>query len=217
MTDDESGENRIGPIVVIRSASSPLEEERVNTEEFVSRMNAGEPAIPGGDLAQTMHDLADQAIRLCMELNTRYTTPEERVEIMSRITGRTVPASFRVFPPFTTDCGKNLRLGERVFVNSGCRFQDQGGITIGDDALIGHNVVIATLNHDLDPGQRGTTAPRPVVIGDRVWIGANATVLPGVTIGDGAVVAAGAVVTKDVPPRTVVGGVPARVIREIDA
>lgn len=119
-----------------------------------------------------------------MELNTQYTTPEQRVEIMSRITGREVPASFRVFPPFTADCGKNIRLGERVFVNSGCRFQDQGGITIGDDALIGHNVVIATLNHDLDPALRATTVPKPVVIGDKVWIGANATILPGVTVGD---------------------------------
>lgn len=123
--------------------------------------------------------------------------------------------AFRIFPPFTTDCGKNIRVGERVFVNSGCRFQDQGGITIGDDALIGHNVVIATLNHDLDPGLRAATVPEPVIVGNRTWIGANATVLPGVTIGEGAVVAAGAAVTKDVAPRTVVGGVPARRIREI--
>lgn len=188
----------------------------MDVEEFRARMGAGEPAAPGNDLARTISTFAEEAIRLCMELNARYTTPEERVEIMSRITGRAVPASFRLFPPFTTDCGKNTRIGERVFVNSGCRFQDQGGITIGDDTLIGHNVVIATLNHDLDPSQRATTVPRPVVIGDRVWVGSNATILPGVAIGEGAVVAAGAVVTKDVPARTVVGGVPARTIREID-
>ncbi|KAA9394869.1 sugar O-acetyltransferase [Kocuria coralli] len=187
----------------------------METDQFIAQMDAGRPALPGTDLAQTMDALANEAIRLCMELNTRYTTPEERVEIMSRITGREVPASFRIFPPFTADCGKNIRLGERVFINSGCRFQDQGGITIGDDALVGHNVVIATLNHDLDPELRASTVPAPVVIGHSVWIGANATVLPGVTIGDGAVVAAGAVVTKDVPARTVVGGVPARVIKNL--
>ena len=190
--------------------------ESMNTDDFIDEMTAGTPAHPGTELARTMDDLANEAIELCMELNTRYTTPEERVEIMSRITGREVPDSFRVFPPFTTDCGKNLRIGERVFINSGCRFQDQGGITIGDDALIGHNAVIATLNHDLDPALRATTVPKPVVIGARVWVGANATILPGVTIGDGAVVAAGAVVTQDVPANTIVGGVPARVIREIE-
>ena len=188
----------------------------METAEFLARMDAGETALPGTDLAEAMDRLADEAIRLCMGLNTRVTTLEERVAIMTELTGRKVPASFRLFPPFTTDCGKNLRIGERVFINSGCRFQDQGGITIGDNALIGHNVVIATLNHELDPETRAATTPRPVIIGDRVWIGANATVLPGVTVGEGAVVAAGAVVSKDVEPRTIVGGVPARVIREID-
>lgn len=188
----------------------------MNTQDFLDRMDAGEPAAPGTPLAQKMHQLADEAIRLCMELNTRYTTPEERVAIMRRITGRHVPGSFRVFPPFTTDCGKNLHIGHDVFVNSGCRFQDQGGITIGNEALIGHNVVIATLNHSINPADRATTEPRPVHIGNQVWIGSNATILPGVTFGDGAVVAAGAVVNRDVPARTVVGGVPARVLRQID-
>jgi len=188
----------------------------MSTDDFLRQMADGTPALPGSALAETMNALAEEAIALCMELNTRRTTLAERVEIMARLTGREVPGSFRIFPPFTADCGRNIRLGERVFINSGCRFQDQGGITIGDDALIGHNVVIATLNHDLDPEQRATTVPKPVVIGDSVWIGANATVLPGVVIGDGAVVAAGAVVTKDVPPQTIVGGVPARPIRQLD-
>lgn len=188
----------------------------MNTEDFLTQMNAGQPAVPGSDAAATMNELAEEAIRLCMELNTRYTTMDERVAIMQRITGHPVPASFRLFPPFTTDCGKNIRFGERVFVNSGCRFQDQGGIRIGDDALIGHNVVIATLNHAIDPADRAATVPASVRIGSKVWIGANATILPGVTIGYGAIVAAGAVVSKDVAPNTIVGGVPARMIRQID-
>lgn len=187
----------------------------MDLQAFLDHMNAGKPVTPGTDAALKMHELADEAIRLCMDLNARYTTPEERVEIMSIITGRAVPASFTVFPPFTTDCGKNIVFGERVFVNSGCRFQDQGGIRIGDGALIGHNVVLATLNHDLDPQERGTVVPAPIVIGNQVWIGANATVLPGITIGDGAVIAAGAVVTRDVAPNTVVGGVPAKHIRDV--
>jgi acetyltransferase-like isoleucine patch superfamily enzyme len=120
-----------------------------------------------------------------------------------------------LFPPFNTDCGKNLTIGKRVFINSGCKFQDQGGISISDDVLIGHNVVIATLNHSFDPEHRGDLAPRPVKIGNKVWIGANATILPGIKIGDGAIIAAGAVVTNDVAPLTVVGGVPAKHIESV--
>ena len=97
----------------------------------------------------------------------------------------------------------------------GCKFQDQGGITIDEGALIGHNVVLATLNHMVDPELRAGMTSAPIHIGKNVWIGANATVLAGVTIGDGAIVAAGAVVTKDVAPRTIVGGVPARFIKAI--
>ena len=105
-------------------------------------------------------------------------------------------------------------MGKGVFINSGCRFQDQGGITIGEGSLIGHNVVPATLNHELDPDRRKDVHPAPIVIGKRVWIGSSATVCPGVTIGDGAVVAAGAVVTRDVPCNTVAGGVPARKLKD---
>lgn len=122
----------------------------------------------------------------------------------------------RMFPPFYTDCGKNLHIGKNVFINSGCRFQDQGGITIGDGALIGHNVVMATLNHSEDPETRGNLHPAPIHIGRNVWIGASATILPGVTIGDGAIVGAGSVVTRDVPENMIVTGVPARILRPVD-
>ena len=102
-----------------------------------------------------------------------------------------------------------------MFINPSCHFQDQGGITIGDGALIGHNVVLATLNHNENPARRDELIPQPIAIGKRVWIGANATITPGVTIGDGAIVAAGAVVTRDVPAGMVVGGVPARILRPL--
>lgn len=102
-----------------------------------------------------------------------------------------------------------------MFINMGCKFQDQGGIFIDDGALIGHNVVLATLNHDLSPETRSSMIPKPIHIGKNVWIGANSVVLPGVTVGDGAVIAAGAVVTRDVPENTVVGGVPAKFIKAI--
>ena len=95
----------------------------------------------------------------------------------------------------------------------GCRFQDTGGITIGDGTLIGHGSTLTTLNHGVDPDRRADMTPAPVVLGRKVWLGAGVTVVPGVTIGDGAIVGAGAVVTKDVPANAVVAGVPARVIR----
>ena len=124
--------------------------------------------------------------------------------------------TFRLFPPFYTDCGKNITLGKNVFINSCCHFQDQGGIIIGDNVLIGHNVVIATLNHNQNPKLRASILPKPVKIGNNVWIGSNATILPGVTISDGAIIAAGAVVTKDVSENSIVGGNPAKLIKEIE-
>lgn len=160
-------------------------------------------------------ELFQEAVRIGMELNTKYHTPQELREIMGRLTGKRVDRSFRMFPPFYTDFGKNITIGKDVFINSGCHFQDQGGIEIGDGALIGHNVVLATINHDLNPKENRKNHYAPIKIGAHVWIGSNATILQGVTIGDWAVVAAGAVVTQDVPAMTVVGGVPAKVLKVV--
>ncbi|MDE6314336.1 MAG: sugar O-acetyltransferase [Lachnospiraceae bacterium] len=159
--------------------------------------------------------LCQEAIRIGMELNNQYHTPEELREIMGRLTGKKIDDTFRLFPPFYTDFGKNITIGKDVFINSGCHFQDQGGIEIGDGALIGHNVVLATINHDLNPAKNRKNHYAKIKIGAHVWIGSNATILPGVTIGDWAVVAAGAVVTRDVPAMTVVGGAPAKVLKII--
>lgn len=180
---------------------------------FLDHLSSGKPVEGGSEPHLFMHRLSQEALRLTAEINGSYHTPEELRSLFSRLTGRPVDESFALFPPFYTDCGKNIHIGKQVFVNMGCKFQDQGGIFIDDGALIGHNVVLATLNHAMQPERRSDMRPAPIHIGKRVWIGSNATVLPGVTIGDGAVVAAGAVVTKDVPANTVVGGVPAKVIR----
>ncbi len=169
----------------------------------------------GSPMHQVMHSLADRARRITGKMNDGYRTPQELRALFSELTGKKVDESFNLFPPFYTDCGKNISVGKNVFVNAGCCFQDQAGITVGDGALIGHQVVIATLNHDLDPENRASMIPAPVVIGKNVWIGSHATVLAGVTVGDNSVMAAGAVVTKDVPPSVVVAGVPARVIKKL--
>ena len=110
----------------------------------------------------------------------------------------------------------NIKLGKNVFINACCRFQDQGGITIGDGTLVGHNVTIATLNHDYNPNNRASITPKPVKIGKNVWIGSDSTILPGVEIGDGAIIGAGSVVTKNVPANTIAAGNPARIIRKIE-
>lgn len=187
----------------------------MTTEEFIRIMDSGELIPARTPLHEKMHELSQEAIRITMEINNSYHTHDEIVALMSELTGTRIHESFGLFPPFYTDCGKNLRIGRRVFINSGCKFQDQGGITIGDDTLIGHNCVIATLNHVADPDRRADMIPAPVRIGNKVWVGANVTILQGVTIGDGAILAAGAVVTRDVPPRGVAAGVPAKIIKTI--
>ena len=163
-----------------------------------------------------MRHYSREAQKITMKINTAYHEPEEMIELFSELTGKAVDPTFRLFPPFYTDFGKNITLGKNVFINSDCKFQDQGGIFIDDGALIGHGVVLATLNHDLAPAKRQQLHPAPVHIGKNVWIGANAVICAGVTVGDNAVVAAGAVVVKDVEANTVVGGVPAKLIKRID-
>lgn len=184
-------------------------------EAFLEHLDSGKPVQGGGEAHQFMHGVSQEALRIMAEINGSYHEPAELRALFSRLIGQPVDESFGLFPPFYTDCGKNIHIGKHVFVNMGCKFQDQGGIFIGDGALIGHNVVLATLNHAKSPKDRSTMIPAPIRIGRHVWIGSNATVLPGVTIGDGAIVAAGAVVTKDVPENTIVGGVPATVIRPL--
>lgn len=186
----------------------------MNISDFLSYVKTRQ-ALNTPDIFKFMNEMSDEARRITFQLNTAYHTPEEVRRLLSELFGYTVPASLRVFPPFYTDFGKNITVGENVFINACCHFQDHGGVTLGDGCQIGHNVVFATLNHGLSPEERPITYPAPIVLERNVWIGSNATILQGVTIGENAVVAAGAVVTRDVPANTIVGGVPARFIRKI--
>lgn len=185
--------------------------------ELLECLNNGAVIAAGSEAHKAMLQTSYQAMALTAALNNSYHEPDEIRTIFSQITGEEVDESFGLFPPFYTDFGKNTHIGKGVFINSGCHFQDQGGITIGDGTLIGHNVVLATINHDIDPARRGDNHPAPIHIGKQVWIGANVTVVPGITVGDGAIIAAGAVVTHNVPSRAVVGGVPARVLYMIES
>ncbi len=184
-------------------------------EDFFEYMDSGKTVEAGSPMLSFFDELSQQALKTTTELNNKYHSPQEIVEIFSKLTCKNVDKSFRLFPPFYTDCGKNITVGKNVFINSGCKFQDQGGIFIDDGCLIGHNVIITTLNHDISPSKRQALHPKPVKIGKNVWIGASVTILPGVSVGDNAIIGAGSVVVKDVPKNTVVVGNPAKVIKHI--
>lgn len=184
-------------------------------EECLAHLNAGRPIGIDDEYRDAMMVASTEARELCVRLNQTVKSADIR-KLLSEITGTTIPDNTEVLTPFTTDFGKNLHLGPGVFINAGCHFQDQGGITIEEGALVGHNVVIATLNHGLHPSERQILLPAPVRIGKGAWIGSNATILPSVTIGEHAVIGAGSVVTRDIPAYAVAVGSPARVVRTID-
>jgi acetyltransferase-like isoleucine patch superfamily enzyme len=181
--------------------------------DFLAHVDSGAPIEGGSEQHRFMHDAAQEAFRVTAQINTGYRTPDETRSLLAELTGKPIHDSVVVFPPFYSEFGKNLTLGRGVFINLGCRFQDTGGITIGDGTLIGHGSTLTTLNHHIDPDRRADMIPAPIRIGRKVWLGAAVTVVPGVTIGNGAIVGAGAVVTKDVPANAIVAGVPAKVIR----
>ena len=151
-----------------------------------------------------------ERVQLVMTLTARlnalpFDELDERRSLLAQVFGRPVPDSLSILPPFFCDYGLGARFGDRVFVNQGCFFLDYGGITIGDRVMIGPRVTLTTAGHPVDPDERfAFITHAPIVVEDDVWIGAGATVTPGVTIGRGSVVGAGAVVAKDVPPRSLV-------------
>jgi acetyltransferase-like isoleucine patch superfamily enzyme len=160
-------------------------------------------------------EIVFRAQKLSPALNGSSTIKEMR-ERLSEIIDSKIDESTTVFVPFFTNFGKHIRLGKNIFINHGCTFLDLGGITIEDDVQIGPKVNLITENHSVDPSKRKHLELKSILIKRNAWIGAAATILPGVTIGENSIVAAGAVVNKDVPDNTIVGGVPAKIIRTID-
>lgn len=187
----------------------------MNLDKFLEHVKRNLP-IEEDEMYDLMMNINDESRQIMAELNGKYHNSDEIRKLFSQLIGQPVDDTFTMFPPFYTDFGKNINVGKNVFINSCCCFQDQGGITIGDNTLIGHNVILATLNHDFSPNKRSILHPSPIVIGKNVWIGSRATILSGVTIGYGAIVAAGSVVTKNVPSNKVVAGVPAKVIKDVE-
>nr|WP_321401525.1 sugar O-acetyltransferase [uncultured Desulfobacter sp.] len=182
--------------------------------EFWDLIKQGKAIVGGTQAHALLVQYSNQALRITAQLNGAYHEPGEVRSLLSELIGKEICESVFMFPPFYTDFGRNITIGKNVFINTGCTFQDRGGITLGDETQIGQNVVLCTLNHGIEAEKRHITYPSPIIIGKNVWIGANATILPGVTIGDNAIIAAGAVVTKDVPKNTIAGGVPAKTLRK---
>jgi len=173
----------------------------------------------GTSESRELYERIQRAIGLTERLNRiPYDQREAIRDTWMELTGAAVDEAFHLIPPLYSDHGLNIRVGRNVFINQACMLNDIGGIEIGDDVMIGPRVSLLTAGHPLDPSRRRRQIVAAAIAIERnVWLGAGATVLQGVTVGSDAVVAAGAVVTRDVPPRTLVAGVPAQVLREIGA
>ena len=185
-------------------------------EELLSFFDNGGVFGDDPEIVASMRAYIQENRRLLFEMNNVWHEDEAEItKLFTQITAKPVGEGVRIVTPFYTDFGKNITVGNHVFINAGCKFQDQGGIVIGDDTFIGHNTVLATLDHDINPGKRHLLYPAPINIGKKVWIGAGVVITKGVTIGDNSVIAAGAVVTHDIPSNVIVAGVPARILREL--
>lgn len=159
-------------------------------------------------------DACNDTRKLLVRLNTEADLNEIR-KLLSEIIGSTIDSTTVVFPPFQINYGKNTKIGKNVFINFDCTFLDLGGITIDDNAMIAPKVSLLSEGHPISPEERRSLTAKPIHIKQNAWIGANATILQGVTIGENSVVAAGAVVSSDVSDNTVVGGIPAKTIRTL--
>jgi acetyltransferase-like isoleucine patch superfamily enzyme len=185
-----------------------------SSKDIFDRMRAGALFRPDDPEYPKVWEVVTRAIELSAELNNSTDINQIR-ERLGEIIGSKIDESTTVFTPFYTNFGRFTKIGKGVFINHACSFLDMGGITIEDDVLIGPKVNLITENHPLDPADRKALICKPIVVKRNAWIGAAATIMPGVTIGENAVVAAGAVVTKDVPDNLIVGGIPAKVIKSL--
>lgn len=183
--------------------------------DIFERMEQGELILESDPDYPKLYEALLRGMRITGQLNASYHTPEQTRNIISELTGQQLDETTWIVPPFYSDFGQFIRFGKKVFVNSGCIFMDRGGITLEDGVFVGPNVNIITENHAEQPELRHNVYTNPILIKHNAWIGAAAVILPGVTIGKNAIVAAGAIVTKDVPDNTIVGGNPAKVIRNI--
>ena len=186
----------------------------MEANKIFQRLLNGE-TIPSSDPeAYKMREASFLTKKLLVQMNNA-SNPDEIRNLLSQITGSKIDESVVVFTPLYINYGKHTKIGKNVFINFDCIFLDLGGITIEDGVLIAPKVSLLSEGHPLSPNERHSLVPKPIHIKKNAWIGANATILHGVTIGENSVVAAGSVVSKDVPDNVVVGGTPAKIIKSI--
>jgi acetyltransferase-like isoleucine patch superfamily enzyme len=186
----------------------------IKTTDIFERLRSGETIQPNDPEAYKMIEASFDTKKLLVRMNSTADPAEVR-NLLGQVTGSEIDESTTVFTPLYINYGKHLKIGKNVFINFDCTFLDLGGITIEDGVLIAPKVSLLSEGHPVSPESRHSLMVAPIHIRKNAWIGANATILPGVTIGENAVVAAGAVVSKDVPDNTIVGGIPARIIKTI--
>jgi acetyltransferase-like isoleucine patch superfamily enzyme len=182
--------------------------------DIFERLKRGETILPGDPQAYRMLEDSYSTKKLLVKMN-QATDPKEIRGLLSQITGSEIDESVDVFTPLYINYGKHTKIGKNVFINFNCTFLDLGGITIEDGVLIAPNVSLLSEGHPIEPESRHALIPKAILIKKNAWIGAGATILQGVTIGENSVVAAGSVVSKDVPDNVIVGGTPAKIIKEI--
>jgi acetyltransferase-like isoleucine patch superfamily enzyme len=184
--------------------------------ETYARFQSGEVILPTDPAFSVILPIVRETLKLIGKLNANGDIAEAK-DILSQIFNQQLDETTTLFPPFTTNFGRFTKICKNVFINHGYSFLDLGGITIEDQVLIGPQVKLVTENHPIDPVIRKGLITKPIVIKRNAWIGAGAIILPGVTVGENSIVAAGAVVSKGVADNTVVGGVPAKLIKTIDS
>lgn len=180
--------------------------DKINSMSYISNEDA---------IFVEINEILEKTLKLTFELNSGYKHPSEVRSTMELITGENIDETVQILTPFNTDFGRNIKMGKGVFINKSCMFVDLGGIILEDNVLIGPEVKILSVNHPTDPRFRRGVILKSVLVKRNAWIGAGAIICPGVTIGENSIIAAGSVVTKDVPDNSVFGGVPAKFIKSV--
>ena len=186
----------------------------MNKNTIFKRLVKGEIISPEDPESYKLKEASYNTKRLLLKMNNT-SEPQKIRQFLSQIIDSEIDESVTIFTPFHINYGKNTQIGKNVFINFDCVFLDLGGITIEDGVLIAPKVSLLSEGHPISPEQRHSLVPKHIHIKKNAWIGANATILHGVTIGQNAVIAAGSVVTKDVPDNVVVGGIPAQILKEL--